>query len=97
MSVSVLAATVAAATFFSAVAKRIFSAANDEALSVDQHIRKFLACVVVDALHGRARYVHLRGAFLLRESRLVDQADRFIFVDRHHDRVLDRLPSGWAK
>jgi hypothetical protein len=79
------AAAAAIAGLLQAFAERILSALDDHRFCVDEHIREFFSRVVIDALHGRARDTHLRGALLLRKTHQVDQSNGFIFVHAHHN------------
>ncbi len=91
------AAAFACARLFPAVTNRVISAANGKSFSVDQYIRKLIARVVINALHRRACDIHLRGAFFLRKTHQIDEANRFIFIDRHNNGAFSRTISRWPK
>ena len=73
-------------------AQLIIPALNHQRAPVHQALRQLAASRPVDGLHGGARYVHLRGALLLRQAFQVDQTDGLKLVQPHdHIRLPMRL------
>ena len=76
--------TAAAAPAFRSVifANHVVAAADLKALSVDERVRDLFSRRIVHALHGRARYAHLLGTFLLRVVFQINEPNAFVFVHR---------------
>ena len=78
----------ATAVFSCAVAETVVSAFNLQRLAVHQGQRDLLPGRSVDLLDSGPRHPHVSAAFLLRSAFLVDQPDRFIFVNSQNHRIV---------
>ncbi len=82
-------ASSAAAPTRHTVAQTVFASLNPKHFSIHQRIRQFFPGGIIDALNRRAGNVHVFRASFLRVFFRIDQADRFIFIDRHlHNAVI---------
>ena len=59
------------------------SARNQKPLAVDKNVSDLFPRAVVDGGDGRARYVHTRGALLLRQRFVIEQTECFKLVNGH--------------
>ena len=59
---------------------------------MNEGIGQLAAGRIINTGHRRASYIDLSGTLFLRQSDPVDQADDFIFIDSHGNRIV-RLTS----
>ena len=81
----VLVTGAAAADAAAAVAELIVAAFDPDRPAFDEGLRKFFSGAAVNGLHGGARYLHIRAAFLLGKILEIDEPKRFKFIDGQHD------------
>ena len=78
----------ATAVFSCAVAETVVSALDLQRPAVHQGQRDLLPGRSIDLLDSGPRHPHVSAAFLLRSAFLVDQPDRFIFVNSQNHRIV---------